>query len=1149
MSIPGDLHPIVAQMAPSAEQELPILERGRDIVVTAGAGAGKTRTLVARYLGLLAQGMPLRSTIAITFTEKAAREMRNRVRDEVRRYMESLTLPGQERDAWHEIYNGLDAARISTIHGLCSEILRSHPAEAALDPRFAVLDEGQGNLLRRRAVDETLAQAVEDVTLVPLFELLGERGLRETVDCLLRHRLDASDVFADQPADVRTHWQAALVRAQTQAMDDLIHDPAWRSAAETVAGEKALAAGDRIDIQRREASSTLQAAATANDPVARRSALSRLTGINLTGGSPKAWPGGQDQFDAVKAALKTLRQNWKENTVLHLELTPRDEELAQALPLLRACFEVASARYRALKRERDALDFDDLEAGALSLLAENPAVRARWQAETAALLVDEFQDTNDRQRRLVGYLDGGGGKRFIVGDAKQSIYRFRGADVTVFREERQIIGRANGAVWSLDTSYRGHRALIQALNDLLRPVLGEGADPRRPWVEPFAALQPYREQPGPGFTEPYVECHLALGSKGENGLERAADALAQRLADLIAAAVQVEENGSLRPLDYGDVAILCRASTSFAPYENALERAGIPFLTVSGRGFYGRPEIRDVLNALAALSDPTDDLALAGLLRSPALALSDAGLYWLAAARRGEAFQRLNLQTFKRSNVQTFVSPPHLWDILRDFGPMLPGEDGARAAHAAHLISDLHAMAGRAPVADLLKAFLDKTGYRAALLKAGQVRAARNLAKLLADAHTSGLVGVGEFVEYVSELRDSGTREGEARTTGEHAVQIMSVHAAKGLEFPVVVLGDATYHPPSRNDIIFDPVLGALLPLRDEDKALPDIYTLGKHTADDQEAAEEDRLLYVAATRAREMLIVSACFTTKDDGTPRAPGGWLGRLDAAAGLGLAGSCVAPEPAASQPLHWQRTLATTPVGYSIYGAGWICEPRRPEAAVEPSTEERLPPPLLSPVLSDPVTTDDRTAQQERDPGQRVWRVVPAAVRSNAPGWVVGSIVHDALAVWRFPGDAGGAQFERWAEAHARGRGLTDPHQLADAVTKGRSIMRRFRDHPLYAEMASAERRMHEVPYSRINEDGQVESGIIDALYLRNGVWTIVEFKTDTVSNPARLEALLKEKDYLPQAKRYQASVEQLVGQRPHLILCFLDCGAAVHLHRL
>lgn len=220
-----------------------------------------------------------------------------------------------------------------------------------------------------------------------------------------------------------------------------------------------------------------------------------------------------------------------------------------------------------------------------------------------------------------------------------------------------------------------------------------------------------------------------------------------------------------------------------------------------------------------------------------------------------------------------------LWDALHACGETLPGEDGSAAAQAQRIIRNLHALTGRAPVADLLKALLDATGYRAVLLAEGQVRAARNVAKLLSDARASGLVSVGEFLAYVAELRDSGAREGEARATAEGAVQIMSVHAAKGLEFPVVVIGDATYAPPARNGVLLDPNLFVLLSRKDDTGQPPSIYTLGKLTADDQEAAESDRLLYVAATRAREKLIISGCITAKKNGTTPVGAGGRGACD------------------------------------------------------------------------------------------------------------------------------------------------------------------------------------------------------------------------------------------------------------------------------
>ena len=257
-------------------------------------------------------------------------------------------------------------------------------------------------------------------------------------------------------------------------------------------------------------------------------------------------------------------------------------------------------------------------------------VLARWRAETEALLVDEFQDTNERQRELVELLNGGRGRLFIVGDAKQSIYRFRGAEVEVFRSARREISD-HGFACSLTCSHRTHQALLAALNRLLAAIMGEEEIAGEPWHEPFAALDAVRPVSGLPLSGPYVELHLACGTKSDGALERAAHGLAHRLKEMVA-----ESAGRL---GYGDIAVLCRGYRGFGAYEDAFEAAGIPYETVAGRGFLDRPEIRDLLNSLAAVSDPSDDLALYGLLRSPAFGLTDTELHHirLAGGRRPAA--------------------------------------------------------------------------------------------------------------------------------------------------------------------------------------------------------------------------------------------------------------------------------------------------------------------------------------------------------------------------------------------------------------------------------------------------------------------------------------------------------------------------------
>jgi ATP-dependent helicase/nuclease subunit A len=1133
-----DLHPIVAQLSPSPEQAPSILARGSDVAVTAGAGTGKTRTLVARYLSLLVDGLPLRAVVAITFTKKAAREMRNRVRAEVRCYLERDDLSDAERARWRDTYARLDAARIGTIHSLCAEILRHHPAEAGIDPRFEMLDEGQMALLRAQAVDAALGWAADDDQVVRLFADFGERDLRQAVSRMLKKRLNVEDARAHHGEDLWSAWRSCLVAP----IRDFVDDPTVQADFADLTAlradgtlDQAAAAGDRLAPDLRAALQhwdAIEAARQDDDWATVSRHLAPLRDVLKQKGRKANWAparpkrviaGLQDYYDERVAPLV------KDGIDLAL-----DRRLAQeVVPALLRLYDRALAHYERAKRTQQALDFDDLEAQALHLLQTHPDVRTYWRTQIQALLVDEFQDTNGRQRDLLDVLNGDGGKLFIVGDAKQSIYRFRGADVSVFREEQEAIDE-EGLGYELAISYRAHRALIKSLNALLRPVLGQ-EDPERPYVAPFAPLRHHREDPAAGLTPPYVELHLAVGTKSDGALERAAQVLAARLKELVESEdVTLErtdpETGETptRPLDYGDIAILCRASTSFAAYENALEAAGIPFLTVAGRGFYDRPEVRDVLNALQALADPTDDLALAGLLRSFVMGLSDMALYRLREAQRDEDY-------------------PSLWAMLTDGDLACLEDEAERAAEARDLIRRLHRMVGRTPVAEVLKAFLDATAYRAALLRAGETRAAHNVDKLLAHAHASEIVGVGPFVAYVDELRDVDTREGEARTIATGAVQVMTVHQAKGLEFPVVVIGDVARGRPRGSGVLIDRDLGVVPPLTEErlvtnadgvrevEKAKSAAYRLAKERNKDQEKAESARLLYVAATRAQELLMLSGTVRAYKSGGIGTYG-WLDRLDEVLQLSEhAPSCDGDGDAA-------HTFAFDVGGQPVHCALYEPEAELPggmaarEAQLAATSPDDLA--MVEPVGAGARQVDDAVRDAERDPPRRVWRVVPRTESAWAPSWVVGRLVHLALAHWLFP-DGGAVDFYVWGEAEARSCGLTDQEEVRNAVQRAARMLGRFRRSALYAEMVDAERCLHEVPYSVSDGNGGVASGVIDALFRADGRWTLVEFKTDRVEDSAALEALLAEKDYVPQVARYLAAAEQLLGERPQPVLCFLN----------
>ena len=1126
----SELPPIlqIDEVTPSAEQYPAVLNRGDDVVVTAGAGAGKTRTLVGRYVLLLADGYPLRSIVAITFTRKAAREMRIRIRQVVRSYQTSVNFDAETRYRWQELYLALDSARIGTIHSLCADIIRAHPAEAGIDPAFTVLDEAEAGLLQQQALNAGMALAASHEDLAELYSVYGERNLRRTLEDLLRQRLDAERAFnlkrkLIETGKIEAVWQHQIKQQRELTLSRLFALPSWQDATAILYAEQASDPADRAELQRRSIVDTLKAYEKTNDFVL----LQAIGEIKLTGGKAAAWPGGAAQRNAVKGALRSLRELWKDySSEILRSFNVLDTVLVETLPKLMCVFETTVNHNAILKEQQNVMDFDDLEISALNLLQTHHTVRERWQRELRAILVDEFQDTNDRQRDIVDLLNGSEHKLFIVGDGKQSIYGFRGADVSVFREKRAQIEQT-GQHYVLTESYRAHRELITMLNACLKPVLGESEIADSPWIEPFAPLTYVREE-ARGCESPYVELHLTAGSKVDGALDLAADILVSRVKYII--------DNAEEPLTYDDVVILCRASTSFSAYEDALDRAGIPYNTVSGRGFYQRPEIRDVLNALKALADPTDDAALVGLLRSPACGLSDMVIYQLLK------FVKEN----DNESLWAHLCRPDFTNFTGD----VSSDDLTRIERARDLITALLEVVGRVTVADLLKQFLDRTDYRAALMQAGSSRSVHNITKLLSDAHNSGKVGVSTFLNYVKSLKDSGSREGEAAIMSEGAVRIMTVHAAKGLEFGIVVIGDVGRRELNRNSLLIDDQLG-VLPVLSSRKAgersikLPAVYEMAREREKEKALAESNRMLYVAATRAKEKLILSGTARINKQGT-LSLAGWLNRIAGEQGLDLSSSPL-PYDVEGEAAHQMSIYVGRdedkdyPVGCFVYEPGYHVISRTPTVTPVKDLSGKPPYPLMSPLDQASIIMDEATAADEREPPRLVWRVTPVDQKPRVPGWVVGVLVHKALARWLFPDKAG---FYDWVEALTKGYGVTDKTAVRYAISSVTRIMERFRSSSVYDDMAASEVRLTEVPYTIISDAGQVEYGSIDALYKIDNVWHMVEYKTDFVRNTEMLHALLQKKDYIRQIERYLTAVEFTLGQRPYPNLCFLNYGGSV-----
>ena len=1204
----ASLHSILALVAPSDEQAPAVHAEGHDVLVTAGAGTGKTRTLVGRYLRMLEDGVPPRRIAAITFTKKAAREMRNRVREAIRDYLRSEELDDESRERWRELYTKLDAARIGTIHSLCTEILRAHPAEAGLDPRFEVLDEVQSALSLAEAVDATMAWTADDESASRWFDHLGDRDLRKLLDSLMRQRTDAAEAFAALGDDPLALWREALEAEQDAALRSLLANPAWRDAVADLEHHRADDPSDTLDGIRRAVLAAIEGVVAIKANVGGRATpgdgregagddraqadvgpeidiqrpadfdtaievasreISEVR-LNAAGTSQKRWPGGKDDLDAVKAALKVVRQMWGEAKVLALRLGPADEALAADLPSLRAAFQRAVLALDGLKRERNVLDFEDLETMARDLLRDREDVRLRWNEELDAVLVDEFQDTNSRQQAIVEHLVPEG-RRFYVGDAKQSIYRFRGADVTGMRAMGRRMADGHGESFALATSYRSHAALVAAQNALLEPVLGTDEDPSRPFVEPFSPLEAHRKSAPEGMDGPFVELHLGIGTKESGAHRRAAGALVDRFIELVedGRISVVSEDGVARGLEYGDIAILCRASTSFAEYEEALEQAGVPYVTTAGRGFYERPEIRDLQNALRALSDPHDDLALVGLLRSPAFAVSDPGIYRLCGRRDELATDGVAHSLWDHMRQEVAARDDAARDDAAAIASTAPGSKAEDAQAAADLqridrawrvVGGLRALAGRVTVGELLAAYLDTTAYPAMLRLAGDHRAARNVDKLLDDARASRLVGVGDFIEWMASISSASAREGEARAVAEGMVRILTIHSAKGLEFPVVALGDMGKAAGGRsNGLMVDDQLGVLPKIVDESGDGPAAYELAKLLETSRDDAESRRLLYVAVTRAKDLVLLSGSAGRNKGGELSKLGGWLGLVaDALPIDSLDAASIAPESSAPVTTTVRSPFELTA---TLYPEAF--EPARRAAVVTPPTSQITTtattatttlPDLVEPIKRDQTVdlAGEEASEARRDPPRRVWRVVPEErTRARPPTWVIGTLVHKAIERWRFPADD--PEINTWLAALARESGIIDRREADFAVKGAMSLLDRFADHPLRHTLERAEHRMHEVPYAVKDKDssGRVREGYIDLLYRLDGRWTILDFKVDDV-RPHNLEQFKKtlfepRGGYVGQVAEYADAVQEILrGERPRTVLCLLDFEGGIRL---
>jgi ATP-dependent helicase/nuclease subunit A len=908
-----------------AEQAAAAYEINKHISVTAGPGSGKTTVLVERYLHILREhNLNIDQIVAITFTNRAANEMRERLREQLNLILQ--TASADDRRHWLNYKRTLDGAVITTIHGFCARLLREFPVEARIDPQFLLLDEHRAAMLLESVVEEALTEFISagHVEISRLTLGVGRGKLAAALAQIYREvrgqGLSLTDLAlktAQSHATEDDHTRAIVELSRT--MDEFL---AFRRTTLAARANHAEVSAGWVNLR------------PLTDTIPEVDALAEY--CRAVEGFRKVRTRAQGDLKTHVQALDALI--WEKDLLgrvpqVSLDLFARQYALEIALLLRRI-----DDRLSEEKQKLSALDFDDLELRVLELLAR-PEVLTRAAERYKFFLVDEFQDTNSLQRQLLERLALREGRRkranlFIVGDRKQSIYGFRGADVAVFSEMTDMLLAAGGESKPLLLNFRSQPPLINFFNYLFQRLF-----------QPKEEVAPL-ERSELGYVDhelseakrelrdsgPLVELMMTTEASGneddpkadQTSRELDAEQLARRIVSLVepvagsagilpadsgsaftgtagvspaptsaftqvadepgsSANVAFTESGrdargpsangpgeggriqSGPSFRFSDIALLFRSMTHVQTYESIFRRANIPYQTVLGRGFYEREEITDLIQLLRFLDNKTDELALAAVLRSPLCGISDNALLALRCAPwRDEVDTADPLRHFTQTR-KLYLA------LLRHRDIAFISEDEHRLLdRAAEMIKGLIARQHHYALSKLLRFAVERSEYETVIAAtfdgAQRLANVQRLFTLAERFERSGAHLIRDFVRYVEEFEAIGSRESEGQIDeATNAVRLMTIHQAKGLEFPVVIIPDLQRSAkPLDNWFLLDRQRGLTLKVPDgRGKLVPGLtFNRFEKRYALREQFESMRLLYVAATRAQDRLILSG--TSKD---------------------------------------------------------------------------------------------------------------------------------------------------------------------------------------------------------------------------------------------------------------------------------------------
>ncbi len=898
------------------EQQFALLS-DRPIAVVANAGSGKTRVLVERYFALLMRYgvQAIRSVVAITFTRAAAAEMFTRVAQR----LESMLADPAYQEQWQRlkaIRERLSAARISTIHSFAAQVLRDYAVEAQLPPTFVEMTEYESQQLKYEILDQHIEEVLRDAqhrfhqALWDLFTTYRRPVAQQLLQSLIASTERFMEWFAvfQRPVEELLQRRNIAFQQQVEQLFQQYRQVIDRVLAVAEWEEKAFP----IVAQLREWLAQAPELLSDYDLEAQQRFLKEWIAVHhrlfRTDGGIRKRLSSTPIPQRYIAALKRIRQRCQ--TLLDsLAFAALDRPMFTQLQAIMLFLQEVVQHTVERKRKEGRLDFDDLQLLLLEVLDQHPQAVEELKRQIRYIMVDEFQDTNKVQYALIRKLTvledaHRGANLFVVGDPKQSIYGFRGSDVRVFRQVQQDIRTFNRKQWGesppefvevedrtvtgvsrdewlgnieLRSSFRMLPRLAAFVNTVCDRVMAQSWSAYDVEYAPLVVARSPVDQGSITFVTA-VQRKQSAGEQSQEQREEEAEAMLSE-AELVASFIRNAVEGSeplecgefqgfglpeqRRKVRYADIAVLFRSRREMATLAAAFRQYRVPFFIYAGTGFYQQPEIQDIRAFLLFLHNPHDDIALAAVLRSPFFAIEDAELAAIAA-QSGNSF----------------------WEKLQRGMQHAPAEFSPALLAAYRQLQALVAIAPRMTIPALVRMILEQTGWYgkiAADLRREQMAA--NMEKLIAFAREyqrRGFVSLYDFAQELLERARFEQHEGEAeQLAGKDAVRMMTIHAAKGQEFPVVVLYNLNSIGRQQNSTAFLPHAqfgGAIPPVQQEEP--PRMVTtpavvLARMEQEAKEWAELKRLLYVALTRAQDHLVLSSTVWLTQQGNIQQPKGML----------------------------------------------------------------------------------------------------------------------------------------------------------------------------------------------------------------------------------------------------------------------------------